>query len=57
MPDRRWYIIVLLLLGAALVSCGQAGSGTGQQPQEAPVEQQPHDPGQPTPQPTQPGEY
>ena len=43
---RRWRLVALLLLGAMLVSCGEAANGTGQP--EAPVNQQQHDPVQQT---------
>ncbi len=48
---HRWRrILAVLLLGAALVSCGQGGSGT--EPQAQPAEQQQTTPVQQTPQPT-----
>ena len=50
MHHRRRRILAVLLLGAALVSCGQAESGTA--PQAQPAEQQQPIPVQQTPQPT-----
>ena len=57
MHQRRRHILAILLLGAALVSCGQATTGGTNPSLDAPVNLDQRDPTQPTPQPTQPGEY
>ena len=57
MHQRRWHILALLLLGATLVSCGQATPNGADQSRDAPADQHQRDPVEQTPQPAQPGEY
>ncbi len=57
MHQRRPRILAMLLLGAALASCGQAMTGGADQSRDAPADQHQRDPVEQTPQPTQPGEY
>ena len=57
MHQRQRRLLAVLLLGAALVSCGMAPPNGVDQPRDAPADQHQRDPVEQTPQPTQPGEY
>ena len=57
MHQRRRHILAILLLGATLLSCGQAMPNGADQSRDAPADQHQRDPVEQTPQPAQPGEY